>query len=140
LTRDKAVKPSEADGLFLFRQKGAKIMEEVIPIVKMMTYEEADQKGLFNRGLVLDYEGRTYFLNAGLKDKIHVFTRSIYVFVLTTNISLGYIGLDAYMPYEQDPINTIFLHSEYQFSDYLGRNWRQLSAGTIALRLSNYLL
>jgi len=115
-------------------------MKELIPNVKMMTYEEADQKGLFNRGLVLDYEGRTYFLNAGIKDKIHVFTRSIYIFVLTTNPSLGYIGLDAYMPNEQDPINTIFLHSEYQFSDYLGCNWKQLSASSIAQRLSNYLI
>lgn len=115
-------------------------MKEVAADVKMMTYEEVDQKGLFNRGLVLDYEGRTYFLHAGLKDKIHVFTRSIYVFVLTTNITLGYIGLDAYMTCEQDPINTIFLHSEYQFSDYLGRNWKQLSASSIAKRLSNYLI
>jgi hypothetical protein len=115
-------------------------MKEVAADVKMMTYEEADQKGLFNRGLILDYEGRTYFLNAGLKDKIHIFNRSIYLFVLTTNIPLGYIGLDVYMPYEQDPINTIFLHSEYQFSDYLGRNWRQLSAGSMATRLVDYLI
>jgi hypothetical protein len=35
-------------------------MKEVATDVKMMTYEEADQKGLFNRGLILDYEGRTY--------------------------------------------------------------------------------
>lgn len=115
-------------------------MKEVAADAKMMTYEDVDQKGLFNRGLILDYEGRKYFLHAGLKDKIHVFTRSIYLFVLTTNISLGYIGLDAYFPNQQDPINTIFLHSEYQFSDYLGHNWRQLSASTIAQRLSNYLI
>lgn len=115
-------------------------MKELAPNVKMMTYEDAEQKDLFSRGLVLDYEGRTYFLHAGLKDKIHVFTRSIYFFVLTTNISLGYIGLDVYMPNQQDPINTIFLHSEYQISDYLGRNWKQLSAGSIAQRLSNYLI
>lgn len=115
-------------------------MKEVAADVKMMTHEEADHKGLFNRGLILDYEGRTYFLNAGLKDKIHLFNRSIYLFVLTTNIPLGYIGLDVYFPNEQDPINTIFLHSEYHFSEYLGRNWRQLSASTVAQRLSNYLI
>jgi hypothetical protein len=60
-------------------------MKELAPDSKMMTCGEADQKGLFNRELVLDYEGRTYFLNAGLKDKIHVFTRSKYLFVLTSN-------------------------------------------------------
>lgn len=115
-------------------------MKELATNVKMMTYEEADQKGLFNRGLILDYEGRTYYLHAGLKDKVHVFTRSIYFFVLTTNIPLGYIGLDAYMPNEQDPINTIFLHSDYQITDYLGRNWKQMSSVTMAQRLADYLI
>lgn len=115
-------------------------MKEIPADVKMMTYEEADRKGLLNRGLVLDYEGRKYFLHAGLKDTIHVFTRSIYLLVLTTNLSLGYIGLDAYTPNEQDPINTIFLHSEYQITDYLGRNWKRMSAVTMAHRLADYLI
>lgn len=115
-------------------------MKEVEPNVKMMTYEEADQKELLNRGLVLDYEGKIYFLNAGLKDRIHVFSRSIYLFILTINNSLGYIGLDAYIPNEQDPINTIFLHSDYQITDYLGRNWKQMSTVTMAHRLADYLM
>lgn len=115
-------------------------MKEVAPIVKMMTYQEADQKGLLNRGLVLEHGDKIYFLNAGLKDRIHVFCRSIYVFVLTINMPLGYIGLDAYMSNEEDPINTIFLHSDYQITDYLGRKWKHMSAVTMAHRLADYLI
>lgn len=115
-------------------------MTEVKPTVKVMTYQEADQRGLLNRGLVLEYGGRSYYLNGGMKDRIHVFSRSIYLFVLTINTPLGYIGLDAYMPNEEDPINTIFLHSDYQLTDYLGRNWKQMSAGTMARRLADYLI
>jgi hypothetical protein len=52
-----------------------------------MTFDEADQAGLHSRGLMLEYENRTYKLNLGTGDKIHVFTRSIYLFVLTIDES-----------------------------------------------------
>lgn len=115
-------------------------MTPIMPTIKMMTYEEADEKGLLNRGLVLEHEGRSYYLNAGLKDKIHVFSRSIYILVLTINFPLGYIGLDAYMPNEKEPLNSIFLHSEYQITEYLGRYWRSMSPITLATRLVDYLI
>lgn len=105
-----------------------------------MNFEEAQKLKLQNRGLILEYQGRTYNLNAGISDKVHVFTRSICIFVLTINNSLGYIGLDAYMPSEPDPINSTFLHSEYQFSEYLGAKWHQQSPRTIAQRLVDYLI
>jgi hypothetical protein len=115
-------------------------MTAITPAIRRMSFEEAYQAGLQNRGLILEHQGKSYQLHAGLSDKIHVFEQSIYLYVLTINNALGYIGLDAYLPNEQDPINTIFLHSEYQFTDYLGIKWRQLSPATIAKRLSNYLI
>ena len=115
-------------------------MTPIKPSIRQMTFEEAHQLNLQNLGLILEHGGVTYNLNAGTSDKIHVFTRSICIFVLTTNMSLGYIGLDAYESAEPDPINTIFLHSEYQFSDYLGRNWRLLSPRAIVQRLVDYLI
>jgi len=115
-------------------------MTAISPTIRRMSLEEACQAGLQNRGLVLEHQGKSYQLHAGLSDKIHVFEQSIYIYVLTINMPLGYIGFDAYLKNEQHPINTIFLHSEYQFTDYLGLKWKQLSPATIAKRLSNYLI
>jgi hypothetical protein len=105
-----------------------------------MTWDETFNKNQMNRGLILEYEGRRYFLNAGTSDKVHVFTRSIYLFVLTINRSLGYMGLDAYVPLEDEPINSIFLHSEYQMKEYLGKNWNRMTPDTLASRLTEYLM
>jgi len=41
---------------------------------------------------------------------------------------------------EEEPINTIFLHSEYQIKDSLGKNWNRMSPETLAARLMEYLM
>jgi hypothetical protein len=105
-----------------------------------MTYQETDNAGLHSRGLMLEYENRSYKFNSGTSDTIHVFSRSIYLFVLTINRSLGYLGLDAYVPLEEEPINTIFLHSEYQIKELLGKHWNQMTPETLAIRLTEYLM
>jgi hypothetical protein len=115
-------------------------MTPIIATIRQMTYQEADRAGLHSRGLILYYENRSYRLRAGTGDTIHVFTRSIYLFVLTLNRSLGYLGLDAYMPMEQEPINTIFLHSEHQIMELLGRHWNRMAPETLAIRLVEYLM
>lgn len=115
-------------------------MTPIKPVIRRMTFDEAYQLGLHSRGLILVHQGRKYNLNAGLSDKVSVFTRSICVYVLTVNNLLGYIGLDAYMPNEPEPINTIFLHTDDQITESLGRRWEQLSPRTIAERLVEYLM
>ncbi|GFE57404.1 hypothetical protein [Geobacter sp. AOG1] len=115
-------------------------MTVIKPAIRRMTFDEAQQKGLFSQGLVLEHQGKSYLLHAGFRDKVHVFTKSICLYVLTINRTLGYIGLDAYMSSEPDPINTIFLHSEYQITDVLGRKWEHMTPRTIASRLIDYLI
>ena len=115
-------------------------MSPIIPTIKSMTFNEADSAGLYSKGLILEHQGKTFNLNAGLRDTIHIFTESIFLYVLTINRPLGYIGLDAYYPSEEDPINTIFLHSDYQFTETLGSKWEQMSPRTMALRLTQYLM
>ncbi len=115
-------------------------MKETTPVIRRMTFDEAYQLGLHARGLILVQQGREYYLNAGLSDKVYVFTKSICIYVLTVNRLLGYIGLDAYMPNERDPINTVFIHSDHQITECLGRRWEQLSPRTIAERLVEYLI
>ncbi|MBJ6750969.1 hypothetical protein [Geomonas anaerohicana] len=114
-------------------------MTAIRPTIRRMTFNEASEAGLHSRGLILEHQGKSYRLNAGTSDTITVFTRSVVLYVLTINRGLGYIGLDAYMPNEPDPVNTVFLHSEHDATEILGA-WRQLSAKTIALKLTDYLI
>jgi len=79
-------------------------MTSISPSIRMMNFAEAQERRLYHGGLILDHEGKSYVLHAGSKDKVHVFTRSIYIFVLTINTALGYMGLDAYMPNEMGAI------------------------------------
>ena len=107
--------------------------------IRRMTYLEATKSGLHNRGLILDYKGASYNLSAGTSDKLYVFTKSICIYVLSINTPLGYIALDAYIPNESDPVNSVFLHSEYQFKETMGKHWQRLSPATMVSRLAEYL-
>lgn len=117
--------------------------EKMTPVhaaIKPMTYMDASNRNLHNRGLILEHNNRSYYLNAGTTDTIHIFTKSIFIYVLIINRPLGYIGLDAYYPTEEDPVMTIFLHSDYQLVDVLGSKWKQMSPSTIACKLTDYLV
>jgi hypothetical protein len=115
-------------------------MTPLKPTIRQMTFEEANQAGLHSRGLIMDYEGRSYRLHAGTSDELHVFTRSIYLFALSISRSLGYMGLEAYAPLEEEPINSIYLHSEHHIRELLGKNWNLMNAETVAIRLTEYLM
>lgn len=115
-------------------------MTPIEPTIRMMSWEESNQLSLYSRGLILEHQGKSFILNAGTRDKVHAFTQGISLYVLTINQSLDYIGLDAYMPPEQEAINTIFLHSEQQLVDVLGRRWKRMSPATMAYRLTSYLI
>ena len=115
-------------------------MKPILPSIRRMTFHEANKAGLHSRGLILEHQGKTFNLNAGTSDSVHVFESYIAIYVLTTNRGLGYMGLDAYMSNEHDPINTVFLHSDYQFKEILGSKWKHMSARTIATKLIDYLI
>jgi hypothetical protein len=104
-----------------------------------MTVEEQRHYNLHNKGLMLDYQANSYFLNAGTRDDIEVWKQGAGLYVLTLNSYCGYIGLDAYMPNVPDPVNSIFLQ-EYEAEEILGSKWKDLSTRTIALRLMDYLI
>jgi hypothetical protein len=104
-----------------------------------MNIEEQRNTGLHNTGLVLDYQNRSYILNAGSSDVLEVFTQSIGLYVLTLNSYAGYVGLDSYVLSEAEPINTVFLQ-EYEVVELLGSKWKDLSTRTIAIKLIEYLI
>jgi hypothetical protein len=88
---------------------------------------------------MLEHQGNNYVLSAGTSDRINVFKESVCLYVLIVNRSLDYIGLDAYMPAEPDPINTVFLHNITEIKEALGSKWESMLPKTIATRLINYL-
>jgi hypothetical protein len=115
-------------------------MKRVIPKIRLLTYQEGADTGTQIRSLVLEHNGNNYHLEGGTKDIIHVFSQSICLYVLTINKGLGYVGLNAYMTPEPDPINSIFLQTQRDITDALGKKWETLSPETITSRLINYLI
>ena len=111
----------------------------ITPIIKLLTDHESQELGLQDKTLILFYQGNIFHLHGGTADTIHVFTQGIGIYVLTTNESLDYMGLDSYMPPEPGAINSLFLHSYHEIRDSLGKNWEQMKPETIASRLMEYL-
>jgi hypothetical protein len=73
-------------------------MTPVQAAIKPMPYEVAINRNLQSRGLILEHNNRNYYLNAGTRDTIHIFTKSICIYVLTINRPLGYIGFGLLLP------------------------------------------
>jgi hypothetical protein len=115
-------------------------MKRVIPKFRLLTYQEAAESGTQIRSIVLEYNDNNYHLEGGIKDTVHVFSQSICLYVLTINKGLGYVGFNCYMTPEPDPINSIFLQTQRDINDALGKRWEQLSPRTIVDKLINYLI
>lgn len=115
-------------------------MQPIIASVRLMTCEEQQEYRLYSKGLMLEYHRNDYRLNAGVRDHVNVFIESPCLFILTINPSLDYLGLDAYMLEEADPVNTVFLHSVSEIEEALGKRWRQMKPETIVSRLKGYLM
>jgi hypothetical protein len=109
-------------------------MSQITPGIRLLTLE-SQESGLHIRTLILEYNGNIYHLSGGTGDLIHVFTQGVCIYVLTINKALGYVGLNAYMTPEPDPINSLFLQSTRDISDSLGHKWQQLSPKTIVAKL-----
>jgi hypothetical protein len=114
-------------------------MNQISPNIRLFTYQESQAAGLQIRCLVLNHNSNNYHLEGGTSDTIYVFTESICLYVLTINKRLGYLGLNAYMVPECDPINSFFLHSNRDICEYLGKNWEVMKPETIVKRLIEYL-
>jgi hypothetical protein len=113
-------------------------MQQIYPVIRSMTWEETRKYGCLNQERMMNYQGVSYRLSAGASDSIYVFMSGVTLYVLVVNSSLDYLGLDAYMPNEEDPIDNIFLQGEWAIQECLGCQWRRLSPATIAGRLMNH--
>jgi hypothetical protein len=113
-------------------------MQQIYPVIRSMTWDETRKYGYFSQGKMMDYQGVRYRLSAGASDSIYVFKSGITLYVLVVNSSLDYLGLDAYMPNEEDPIDNIFLQGEWAIQECLGCRWRRLSPTIIADQLMHH--
>ena len=114
-------------------------MQRVIPKIRLFTFQQSPESGTEVVALILEHRGNNYHLEGGAGDIIHVFSQSICLYVLTINKGSGYVGLNCYMTPEPDPINNIFLQTQRDINDALGKNWETLSPETIIRRLINHL-
>ena len=115
-------------------------MTPITPVIRLLTYQETIETGTKIRTLILEHQGNNYHLHGGTRDTIHVFTESLGIYALTINNAIGYMGLNAYMTPEPDPINSIFLHSPHEIKEALGGKWEQMSPKTIVNKLIEYLM
>lgn len=114
-------------------------MNQISPVIRLLTYQESQQSGIHIQSLVFDHNGNRYHLSGGTSDTIYVFTESIGIYVLTINKSLGYVGLNSYMAPEPDPINSVFLHNLQEVKVVLGPKWDSTNPATMVRKLINYL-
>jgi hypothetical protein len=110
-------------------------MTQIQPTIRSMTWEEAREFGLMHQGLILEYECVSYRLSAGTSDNIHVFRSGVTLYVLTINSRLSYVGLDAYLAGNEEPVDSIFLQGEWAIEGCVGDNWRSLSLTELLSRL-----
>lgn len=114
-------------------------MNQITPVIKLFTHQDKQSSGLYISALILEHNGNCYHLQGGTRDTIHVFTQGVCIFTLTINKTHGYIGFNAYMTPEPDPINTIFLQSNRDIKDTLGNKWENLSPKSIVRKLIDCL-
>lgn len=110
-------------------------MTKIQTNIRTMTWEEAQQYGLFDRGLMLNYGTVSYRLSAEKTDDIHAFKSSVVLYVLTINTHFEYCCLDAFMGTEDEPIDSIFLQGSVAIQEFIGNNWHTLPIATLATKL-----
>lgn len=112
-------------------------MQQIQPTIRSMSWTEATEYGLCNRGLMLEQEEVTYRLTAGNTDSLYVFKGGAVVYVLTVNLNLDYVALDVYMGREEEPVDSVFLQGSWAIEECLGSQWRSLTVSTMATKLIN---
>jgi hypothetical protein len=105
-----------------------------------MTLEEQQIYNLHNKGLMLDYQNKSYVLSAGSSDCVEVFAHGAGLYVLSWNAGLRYMGLEEYHIGHAEAISSVFLWKEQELSEVLGCQWRAMLPETKVLRMMEYLM
>jgi hypothetical protein len=101
------------------------------------TFEEQFAARRHNPAQVLVVGDRRFSLGAGTSDDIHAFEHEQYIYVVSMNTGLDYVGLQIFAPDDSDA-GEIFLQGEWEYREILGPRGLDLSPRTIANRLQEY--
>lgn len=111
--------------------------------VEEETYEEQSRAGRYNPGLVLLYRDKRKIqrvpIGAGTSDDIYVYREGDDIYVLTVNDRLGYVGLDIFSGDPAEKAGEMFLQTDYEIEEILGRRGLDLSPPTMIRYMSNYI-
>lgn len=110
-------------------------MTQIYPAIRSMTRDETREFGLLNHGLMMQYDTTSYRLTAETTDTIHIFESGVSIYVLTVNYHLDFLGLDAYIGTETEPVESIFLQEDSSIKECIGTNWKSLPLTSLATRL-----
>jgi len=77
---------------------------------------------------------------AGRSDHVHVFRESTVLYVLSTNSTIGYIGLEIFDASSGEEYDNIFLQFQWEFEEYLGAKWSELTPLTIIKKFILFLI
>lgn len=101
-------------------------MTKINPTIRTMTFDEARDYGHCNEGFMLDHGTVSYRLTATKYDDVHVLQSGPILYVLTINFWMEYVALDIYVPYEPEPVDSIFLQGDHGLRECIGNNWRDM--------------
>ena len=80
------------------------------------------------------------FLLSYRSDHVHVFRESTVQYVLSTNSTIVYIGLEIFDASSGEEYDNIFLQFQWEFEEYLGAKWRELTPLTIIRKFILFLI
>lgn len=108
-------------------------MLDVIKTIKLHIHYR--HNGTVSNCLVMEHNNQEYVLRSGIRGSIYAFTLDEEVYVLSTNKTIGYIGMSRYMVSEPIPINNVLLCDIQEIKEILGDDWKRRRPITIAQKL-----
>jgi len=108
--------------------------------IEYESFEEQTKAGRYNPNLIvvlnINNEEIKYSVSSGRSDSIYVFKEEKYIYVLSVNKNLGYVGLEIFEENEQ--IDSIFIDKDYEIKEILGKSELDLTPINIVKRLESY--
>ena len=101
--------------------------------------ENQIKAGRYNPSRVIIYKNHSFLIGAGNADDISVFQEGDDLLILSINYRLEYIGLEIFNLKSFAQYGEMFLQSNYEIDEIIGKKAFDLSPMTIAKRMSNYI-
>lgn len=115
-------------------------MKRLYPEIEHETWEEQKKAGRYNPALVAKIGKIRLILECGSSDYTYFWKDKTNYYVLSLNYRLGYVGLTEYNKKGEQTIGgDIFLQTDYELEEILGKNWEDKSPAWIKRVLINYL-